>query len=71
MWFGTRRAPDGGYGCLLPGYARDKEEFYRAEKPFETENVFNINKYSYCKLKIICQKKENFLKIILMHKHVV
>jgi hypothetical protein len=30
MWFGMGRVPDGGYGCLLHGNVRDKEEFHRA-----------------------------------------
>jgi len=32
MWFGTRKAPAGGYPSIPPGGVRDIEEFRRAKK---------------------------------------
>jgi len=42
-------APDGGYGCLLPGYVRDKEEFYRANYFKMLSHIFGFMKKIYGK----------------------
>jgi len=39
MWFGTRRAPAGGFPAFSPGGIRDKEKFYRAD--ISTEQIFH------------------------------